>query len=59
MSPLVLREILGCLLTQWLVMATILFKIASICNSQLKWNYLENKNVFLIFSASFGIYIKF
>ena len=56
---LVLREILGCLLTQWLVMATILFKIASICNSQLKWNYLENKNVFLIFCAIFGIYIKF
>ena len=43
MSPLVLGQILGMWLTYWLQMASILFKVVRICNSQFKSNYLKNE----------------
>ena len=43
MSPLVLGQILGMWLTHWLQMASILFKVVRICNSQFKSNYLKNE----------------
>ena len=49
MSPLVSGEILAVLLTHWLPMASILFKVVRICNSQFKCNYLKNKKVSLYF----------
>ena len=45
-SPLVLVEIYGCLLTHWLPMASIVFNISEICNSQFKWKYLKNEKIF-------------
>ena len=53
MSPLVSGEILAVLLTHWLPMASILFKVVRICNSQFKCNYLKNKKVFLNFLFHF------
>ena len=47
MFPLVLGEILGCLLPHWLPMACILLKIVRTWNSQFKCNYLKNGKVFL------------
>ena len=43
----------GCLLTHWLLMASILFNIARICNTQLKCNYLENEKLFRNFLFHF------
>ena len=43
----------GCLLTHWLPMASILFKIVRICNSQFKCNYLKNEKLFQIFLFHF------
>ena len=37
----------GCLLTYWLPMTNILFKIPRIFNSQFKCNYLKNEKLFL------------
>ena len=39
----------GCLLTHWLPMASILFRIARIWSSLFKCNYLKNKKLFLNF----------
>ena len=39
----------GCLLTHWLAMASILFRIARIWSSLFKCNYLKNKKLFLNF----------
>ena len=36
-------------------MASILFKVVRICNSQLKWNYPKNENLFLNFLFHFWI----
>ena len=36
-------------------MANILFKIVRICNSQFKWNYLKNEQLFLSFFLNFWI----
>ena len=36
----------GCLLTHWLAMASILFNIARICNSQFKCKFLKNEKLF-------------
>ena len=48
-SPLFKFEILGCLLTHWLQVASILFLVVRICSSLFKCNYLENKKLFLHF----------
>ena len=54
MFPLVLGEVLVFFfLTDWLPMASILFKIVRICNSQFKCNYLKNEKVFLNFLSYF------
>ena len=39
----------GYLLTDWLPMASILFKSVTFCNSQFKCNYLKNEKLFLNF----------
>ena len=39
----------GCFLTHWVWMASILFNIARICNSQFKCKYLKNEKIFLNF----------
>ena len=39
----------GCLLTNWLPITSILFKILRICRSLFKCNYLKNENRFLTF----------
>ena len=46
-------------LRHWLPMASILLKIARICNYLFKCNYLKNKIFFWIFCSISGIYIKF
>ena len=43
-STQVLREILGMLVNTLKPMASILFKVVRIGNSQFKWNYLKNEN---------------
>ena len=43
----------GCLLTHWLAMASILFNIARICNSQFKCKYLKNEKLFFNFLFHF------
>ena len=53
MSSLVLGGILGCLLTHWLLMASIVFKVVRTCNSQFKCNYLKNDKLFLKFLFHF------
>ena len=55
MSPQVLGEMLVVLLTLWLPMASILFKVMRICNSQFKCNYLKKKKLFLHFLLHFWI----
>ena len=55
MSPRVLCKILGVLLTHWLPMASIMFKVVRICNSQLKCNYLKKEKLFLDFFFHFWI----
>ena len=44
MSTQVLREILGMFVNTLKPMASILFKVVRIGNSQFKWNYLKNEN---------------
>ena len=51
--PLGLVESKGRLLTHWAPMASILFNIAGICNSQLKCIYLKNGKFFCQFSVPF------
>ena len=51
--PLGLVESKGRLLTHWVPMASILFNIAGICNSQLKCIYLKNGKIFCQFSVPF------
>ena len=41
------------MLTHWVLMASILFNIAGICNSQFKCNYLKNEKLFLNFLFDF------
>ena len=48
-------KFLGCMLTHWLPMASILFNIARICNSQFKCNYLTIEKHFLNFLFHFWI----
>ena len=43
----------GCLLTHWLPLTRILFRIVRICSSWLKWNYLKNEKLFLSFFVPF------
>ena len=43
----------GCLLIHWVLMASILFNIAGICNSQIKCNYLKSEKIFLAFLYNF------
>ena len=54
MSPIVSSEILGFLLKHWMTMASMLFKIARICNSQFKCNYLKNEKLFRNFLFHFS-----
>ena len=51
--PLVLGEILVVFLKNWLPMASILFTILRICNSQFKCNYLKNKKLSVFFFFHF------
>ena len=44
----------ACLLTHSVLMASILFNIARIGNSQLKCNYLKNEKIILNFLFNFG-----
>ena len=53
MSPLVLGKILGCLLTHWPPMASILFKIVRTCYSQFKCSYMKNEKCFCNFLFPF------
>ena len=53
MSHQVLCEILAVLLTYWPPMASILFKVVRICNTQFKCNYLKNNECFLNFLIHF------
>ena len=53
MSAIALGEVLVCLLKDWLPMASILFKIVGVCNSQFKWYYVENEKLFLNFLLNF------
>ena len=46
MSPRVLGKILAVLLTHWLPMASIMFKVMRICTSQFKSNYVKNETIF-------------
>ena len=39
----------GCLLTHWMLMASILLNIVGICNSQFKCKYLKNEKLYLNF----------
>ena len=55
MSPLVLGEILGVFFNTLMPMASILFKVVGICNSQFKCNYLKNKKHFFKFLFHFWI----
>ena len=59
MYPQVLCEILTVLLTHWLPMGSILFKVVRICKTQFKCNYLKNDKLFLIFYSNSWIYIQF
>ena len=51
--PLCYLKFKGCLLTHWVLMASILFNIWGICNSQFKCNYLKNEKSFLNFLFHF------
>ena len=53
MSPLVLGEIVEAVVKTWLLMASILYKIGEIFNSQFKCNYLKNEKHFLNFLFHF------
>ena len=53
-SPLVLGEIVGLFMKNWLPITNILFKIARICNFKLKCNYLKNEKLFLHFLFHFS-----
>ena len=55
MSPLVLGEALVFFLTEWLPMASILFKIVRICSSQFKCYYLKKRKSF---SQSFVLFLE-
>ena len=55
MSPLVLGEILGVFFNTLMPMASILFKVVGICNSQFKCNYLKKKKHFFKFLFHFWI----
>ena len=57
--PPVLGEILELFVKNWLPIASILFNIARIWNSQFKCNYLKNEQIFWIFCSISGIYTKF
>ena len=46
MSSRVLGKILAVLLTHWLPMARIMFKVMRICTSQFKSNYVKNETIF-------------
>ena len=52
-SPSVRWNFSGFFLTDWLPMASILFKIVRIWNSQFKCNYHKNEKVFLNFLSHF------
>ena len=43
----------GCLLTHWMLMTRIMFKIVRICSSLFKCNYLKNKKLFVNFLSDF------
>ena len=49
MSPFVLGEILWVFVNTLTAMASVLFKVVKICNSQFKCNFLKNQSVFLNF----------
>ena len=53
MSPLVKLEILGCFLTHWLPMTSILLGIARCCRWLFKGNYLKNERAFYSFLFHF------
>ena len=49
----------GCLLTHWLPMRSILFRIVRICCSRFKCNNLKNENFLAIIFSISEIFIKF